>query len=79
VPKFVYLKAYEGVSAAKVDIADYLDWYNAHRPHSSLERLTPHERQLRGNWGQTTVSADTPSHEPANRAPRIPTCPFQHP
>jgi putative transposase len=42
----VYLKAYEGVSAARADIADYLDWYNAHRPHSSLERLTPHEMYL---------------------------------
>jgi len=37
----VYLKAYDGVSA---DIADYLGWYNTHRPHSSLERLTPHEK-----------------------------------
>jgi putative transposase len=42
----VYLKAYEGVSAARADIADYLDGYNAHRPHSSLERLTPHEMYL---------------------------------
>ncbi len=37
----VYLKAYDSVSAARADIADYLNWYNAHRPHSSLERLTP--------------------------------------
>jgi len=42
----VYLKAYDGVSAARADIADYLDWYNAHRPHSSLERLTPTEKYL---------------------------------
>ncbi len=42
----VYLKAYEGVSAARADIADYLDWYNTHRPHSSLERLTPQEKYL---------------------------------
>jgi len=42
----VYLKAYEGVSAARADIADYLNWYNTHRPHSSLERLTPHEKYL---------------------------------
>jgi len=40
----VYLKAYDGVSAARTDIADYLDWYNTHRSHSSLERLTPHEK-----------------------------------
>ena len=42
----VYLKAYEGVSAARSDIAEYLDWYNAHRSHSSLERLTPNEKYL---------------------------------
>jgi putative transposase len=39
----IYLKAYEGVSAARADIADYFAWYNAHRTHSSLERLTPDE------------------------------------
>jgi len=42
----VYLKAYDSVIAARTDIADYLDWYNAHRPHSSLERLTPNEKHL---------------------------------
>ena len=42
----VYLKAYDSVSAARADIADYLDWYNAHRSHSSLERLTPNEKYL---------------------------------
>jgi putative transposase len=42
----VYLKAYDAVSAARADIADYLDWYNLHRPHSSLERLTPDEKYL---------------------------------
>ena len=42
----VYLKAYDGVSAARADIADYMSWYNTHRPHSSLERLTPQEKYL---------------------------------
>ena len=37
----VYLKAYDSVSAARADIADYLHWYNTQRPHSSLDRLTP--------------------------------------
>lgn len=40
----VYLKAYDSVSAARADIADYLDWYNTHRSHSSLERFTPDEK-----------------------------------
>jgi putative transposase len=42
----VYLKAYDSVSAARADIAQYLDWYNAERSHSSLERLTPNEKYL---------------------------------
>ena len=42
----VYLKAYDSVSAARTDIADYLDWYNTDRPHSSLERVTPQEKYL---------------------------------
>jgi putative transposase len=42
----VYLKVYDAVSAARADIADYLDWYNAHRPHSSVERLTPAEKYV---------------------------------
>ena len=42
----VYLKAYDSVSAARADVADYLAWYNNHRAHSSLERLTPEEAYL---------------------------------
>ena len=44
----VYLRAYDSVSAARADIADYLDWYNAHRPHSSLDRATPDEHYFAG-------------------------------
>ena len=42
----VYLKAYDGVSAARADIADYFAWYDTDRPHSSLERLTPREKYV---------------------------------
>jgi putative transposase len=42
----VYLKAYDGVSAARADIADYFHWYNTDRPHSSLDDLTPEESYL---------------------------------
>lgn len=34
----VYLKAYDSVSAAKADIAEYMDWYNTRRPHSKLDK-----------------------------------------
>ncbi len=39
----VYLKAYDSVSAARTDIADYVRWYNAARAHSSLNGATPDE------------------------------------
>ena len=44
----VYLQAYDSVSAARADIADYLGWYNAHRAHSSLDRSTPDEAYFAG-------------------------------
>jgi len=44
----VYLKAYDSVSTARADIAQYLAWYNAQRPHSSVERRTPDEAYLVG-------------------------------
>ena len=42
----VYLKAYDSVSAARADIADYINWYNARRAHSSLNEATPNEHHF---------------------------------
>ena len=39
----VYLMAYDSVGAARVNIAQYFDWYNTERPHSSLGRVTPEQ------------------------------------
>lgn len=39
----VYLKAYESVSDARASLARFIDFYNARRPHSSLDRKTPDE------------------------------------
>lgn len=39
----VYLRAYDSVSAARKDIAEYIDWYNSERGHSSLEGKTPEQ------------------------------------
>jgi putative transposase len=36
-----YLKAYDGVSAARADIGRYMMWFNTHRAHSSLNGATP--------------------------------------
>lgn len=37
----VYLCAYDSVSVARSDIAEFIDWYNAGRPQSSLDDATP--------------------------------------
>ncbi len=37
----VYLRAYETVGEARNSIGRYLDFYNRHRPHSSLDGSTP--------------------------------------
>lgn len=37
----VYLHAYESVSAARAGITRYVTFYNARRPHQSLNRKTP--------------------------------------
>jgi putative transposase len=37
----VYLRAYDSVSEARASIGRYLDFYNARRPHSNLDGMTP--------------------------------------
>jgi transposase InsO family protein len=37
----VYLRAYDGVSAVRADLAQFICWYNTVRPHSSLDDQTP--------------------------------------
>jgi putative transposase len=44
----VYLRAYQSVSAARSDIADYISWYNRERGHSRLDDQTPEEVWLSG-------------------------------
>lgn len=44
----VYLRAYENVSVARQDIAQYIDWYNTQRGHSSLDDKTPEQFYLSG-------------------------------
>jgi len=42
----VYLKAYDGVSAARADIGGYMDWFNTDRAHSRLNGATPQQAYL---------------------------------
>ena len=42
----VYLKAYDGVSAAHADIGHYMDWFNTDRAHSRLNGATPQQAYL---------------------------------
>jgi putative transposase len=39
----VYLRAYETVRQARQDIAQYIDWYNRDRNHSSIGNKTPEQ------------------------------------
>ena len=39
----VYLRVYDAVSAARTDVALYLDWYNRERGHSRIEDRTPEQ------------------------------------
>ncbi len=39
----VYLRAYDSVITARRDIAEYIDWYNGERGHSSLDGKTPEQ------------------------------------
>jgi putative transposase len=44
----VYLRAYDTVPEARASIGRYLDFYNAKRPHSSLDRQTPDHAYFTG-------------------------------
>ena len=39
----IYLKAYDSVRAARCGIAQYSQFYNAHRPHQAHDHATPDE------------------------------------
>jgi putative transposase len=39
----VYLRAYDAVSEARESLKRYIEFYNARRPHSSIEDRTPDE------------------------------------
>ena len=42
----VYLRAYDSVSEARADIAEYIGWYNTQRGHTSVDGKTPEQAYL---------------------------------
>ena len=51
----VYLRAYDTVTEARASIGRYLGFYNARRPHSSLDRQTPDQAYF--TWLPHTAAA----------------------
>jgi putative transposase len=43
----VYLRAYDSVREAQADIAEYIDWYNMKREHTSIDEKTPDQAYWR--------------------------------
>jgi len=43
----VYLRAYDSVREAQADIAEYIDWYNMKRGHTSVDDKTPDQAYWR--------------------------------
>jgi putative transposase len=62
----VYLRAYPSVSAARADIADYIDCNNRSLGHSSLGGQTPNQDWLAGLPGMKAVASNA-----LNGAPRV--------
>ena len=52
----VYLKAYDSVSAARADIAGYIDWYCVTRAHSNLADARPDEHCFAHQSTQTVAA-----------------------
>ena len=44
----IYLKAYETGAELSKDLTTWFNWYNGHRKHSSLDKLTPDEAYSKG-------------------------------
>jgi putative transposase len=44
----IYLKSYETGTELARDLTKWFNWYNGHRKHSSLDRLTPNEAYEQG-------------------------------
>jgi putative transposase len=53
----IYKRAYDTVSEARDDIAEYIDWYNNKRPHTSLDDRTPKRAydESRAKQAATTI------------------------
>jgi len=39
--EFIYQEAFDSIDHLKIELFDYVNWYNNHRLHSSLGYMTP--------------------------------------
>ena len=63
----VYLLAYDGVSAVRADLAQFIDWYNTVRLHSSLDE-TPEQAY----WAKLPAMKMAAKNEKSWSAPSCP-------
>jgi putative transposase len=52
----IYKRAYDTVSQARADIAEYIAWYNDKRPHTSLDDRTPKRAYDESRAKQVTIT-----------------------
>jgi len=51
----VYLRGYSSLGELTVGLSDYFQFYNAERPHQSLDKQTPDEVYRNGQGGGATI------------------------
>ena len=66
----VYLKTYDDLPQARIEVAHYIEWYNQKRRHSGLEGHRPYE-VMRGHEKAKTWSFAPPSKYIDNSVPLV--------
>lgn len=70
----VYLKTYDSVGQARLEIGEYIAWYNALRPHQSLGNKTPNEIFKENLRDCEDKSLTYPPHSPRSTTSKLRKC-----